>query len=90
MDRKPLYYKHVNNTFKFGSELQIFLDDKDTKLHQESLNKYLYFGYVKNSSLIKNVNQLDPGKYLELNYTRKYNYNSFSLGYSRKSSSLKL
>ena len=68
--QKPLYYKHVNNTFKFGSELQIFLDDKDTKLHQESLNKYLYFGYVKNGSLIKNVNQLDPGKYLELNYTK--------------------
>ena len=68
--QKPLYYKHVNNTFKFGSELQIFLDDGDKKLDKKSLNEYLYFGFVKNSSLIKNVNQLNPGNYLELNYAR--------------------
>jgi len=68
--QKPLYYKHVNNTLKFASELQIFLDDEDTKLNEESVNEYLYFGFVKNSSLIKNINQLNPGKYLELNYDR--------------------
>ena len=55
--QKPLYYKHVNNTFKFGSELQIFLDDIVTLLPLDSLIKYLYFGYVKYGSLIKNVNQ---------------------------------
>ena len=33
--QKPLYYKHVNNTLKFGSELQIFLDDGDKKLDKK-------------------------------------------------------
>ena len=30
----------------------------------------MYFGFAKNNSLIKNVNQLNPGNYLELNYAR--------------------
>lgn len=68
--QKPLYYKHVNNTLKFGSELQIFLNDEESKLHKKSLNEYLYFGFVKNGSLIKNINQLNPGNYLELNYDK--------------------
>ena len=52
-----------NKTFKFGSELQIFLNDKDVKLSLENLNKYLFFGFVKNGSLIKNINQLPLARF---------------------------
>ena len=65
-----MYYKHTNNKFKFGSELQIFLEDTDVKLNKEHLNKYLYFGFVKNNSLIDNLNQVPPGHFLEFEYDK--------------------
>ncbi len=68
--QKPLYYKYLNNELKFGSELQIFLEDTDTKINFESLNKYLYFGFVKNKSLIHNLNQLPPGHFLKFEYSK--------------------
>ena len=68
--QKPLYYKHSNNKFKFGSELQIFLDDTDVNLNKEHLNKYLYFGFVKNNSLIDKLNQVPPGHFLEFEYDK--------------------
>ena len=66
--QKPLYYKYVNQNLKFGSELKLFLNDADTKINTTNLNKYLYSGFVKDSSLICNVNQLPPGKFLEFEY----------------------
>ena len=76
--QKPLYYKYLNQTLKFGSELQLFLNDTDSKLNINNLNKYLYFGFVKHNSLINNVNQLPPGNFLEFNYekntTKIYTY----------------
>mgnify|MGYP006082327797 CR=1 FL=1 len=68
--QKPLYYKYFNQTFKFGSELQLFLNDADSKLNINNLNKYLYFGFVKHNSLINNVNQLPPGHFLEFDYMK--------------------
>ena len=75
--QKPLYYKYLNQTLKFGSELQIFLEDKNTKLSNKNLNQYLCFGFVKKSSLIKDINQLSPGSFLEFNY-KKNAYKIFS------------
>jgi len=69
--QKPLYFKYFNQTLKFGSELQLFLNDPDSKLNINNLNKYLFFGFVKNNSLINNVNQLPPGHFLEFNYEKK-------------------
>ncbi len=68
--QKPLYYKYLNQTLKFGSELQLFLNDTDSKLNINNLNKYLYFGFVKHNSLIDNVNQLPPGHFLEFDYKK--------------------
>ena len=69
--QKPLFFKYTKNILKFGSELQIFLDDEDIKLNQNNLNKYLYNGYVKNKSLIDNLSQVPPGQYLQFEYTKR-------------------
>jgi len=68
--QKPLYYKYFNQTLKFGSELKLFLNDVDSKLNINNLNKYLYYGFVKHNSLINNVNQLPPGHFLKFDYIK--------------------
>ena len=68
--QKPLYYKYLNQNLKFGSELKLFLNDADTKINTTNLNKYLYSGFVKNHSLINDVNQLPPGKFLKFDYKK--------------------
>ena len=68
--QKPLYYKHSGQILKFGSELKLFLNDSDSKLNINNLNKYLYFGFVKHNSLIDNVNQLPPGHFLKFEYKK--------------------
>jgi len=40
--QKPLYFKYFNQTLKFGSELQLFLNDPDSKLNINNLNS-IYF-----------------------------------------------
>ena len=75
--QKPLFYKYTKNILKFGSELQIFLDEDDIKLNSQNLNKYLYNGYVKNKSLIDNLSQVPPGQYLKFEYiNRKISFKS--------------
>ena len=47
-----------------------YFEDTDVKLNKEHLNKYLYFGFVKNNSLIDNLNQVPPGHFLEFEYDK--------------------
>ena len=69
--QKPLYFKYSNDVLKFGSELEVFLKDVDTKINIKNLNKFLYNGFVKNESLVDNLKQVPPGHYLEFNYYKK-------------------
>lgn len=71
--RKPLYWYQEQNHFIFASELkvmlssQLIIQDPST----DAVASYLYLGYVpRDMTLIKGVNKLLPGHYLELHKER--------------------
>ena len=78
---KPLYYSLVNKTLKFSSELSPLINDKsfDVKIDRSSLDNYLSWGYVSNSStMIKEINKLEPAHSLlfdlETSKLKKWRY----------------
>lgn len=67
---KPLYYRLLNGTLLFGSELKALQKHPDFKseLDLESLNQYLQFEYVPTPrTIFKNTSKLEPGSYLVYN-----------------------
>ena len=69
--QKPLYYSYKNEILKFGSELRIFLNEKNNKVHIQNLNKFLFNGYISNETLLENIYQVKPGSYIEFEYLKK-------------------
>ncbi|MGA1847655.1 asparagine synthase (glutamine-hydrolyzing) [Deferribacter abyssi] len=66
---KPLYYYHKDGLFMFASELKSFHQNPYFKksINQESLVKYLQFGYIPQPlSIFQNVYKLEAGYYLTL------------------------
>jgi asparagine synthase (glutamine-hydrolysing) len=64
---KPLYYAQVNGAFIFASEIRSILssDLVEAKIDQNNLSEYLRFLNISTpKTLIENVLQLCPGKYL--------------------------
>ena len=66
--QKPLYYKHNRNELKFGSEIKILIDENTKKIDTNNLNKFLYYGFSRNETLLNNIYQVPPGSFLEFDY----------------------
>ena len=70
---KPLFYINRKNNFFYGSEIPVleFYNKKKLKIDFDYLKKYLFFEYrALNSNdltLYKNVKELNPGTYIEIN-----------------------
>ena len=64
---KPLYYTLNDNRIKFSSEVKTLIDDS-SKISNESFGYYLnYQFYLSDETLIKDIFQVEPGCYLEIN-----------------------
>ena len=60
---KPLYYSHINKTFKFASELKALISDQSStsKINPIALDAYLTLGYVPmDLCIIQDINKLMP------------------------------
>ena len=74
MGIKPLYYAHINNEIIFGSEVKAILASGKIKsdFSNSAISNYLSFRYpVGTQSLFKNIYQLEPAHYLEIDLTTK-------------------
>lgn len=66
---KPVYYSFSNKRIVFGSEIKALLKsglvEKD--LNMDALGEFLSWEYIPGeSTLIKSINKLEPGKYIEI------------------------
>jgi len=65
---KPLYYSHVGQNIRFGSELKTILEHPDSSrvLDLEALQDYLSLNYVPGeNTLVRGIQKLRPGHLLE-------------------------
>ena len=63
---KPLFYKHINGTIKFGSELKALISDKSVEIRvsPKAMDSYLSMGYVSGSDcILEGFNKLPPAHY---------------------------
>ena len=65
---KPLYYCIIENNFFFSSEVKALLPFmKKINVDNNALLEYLIYQYnVSPQTLFQNVNQINPGEYLEI------------------------
>lgn len=66
---KPVYYAFNNKRIIFGSEIKAILESKlvEKELDMNSLGEFLSWEYIPGeSTLIKSIKKLEPGKYLEI------------------------
>lgn len=72
---KPMYYYNKNGVLAFSSELKSFyaLDGFKAELNKDLLDEYLIFRNTLHSTLIKDVNSIEPGHYYT--YTGAGNFN---------------
>jgi asparagine synthase (glutamine-hydrolysing) len=92
---KPLYYYTNNKKIFFSSRpLPILSLVGDLSYNLDSIQLYLDSGYLpRNKSIYKNINKLEPGKYLEFNQNSfqiisYWNLNDYTPDYSSKKSLL--
>ena len=92
---KPLYYYIDNKKIFFSSRpLPILSLVGDLSYNLDSIQLYLDSGYLpRNKSIYKNINKLEPGKYLEFNQNSfqiisYWNLNDYIPDYSSKKSLL--
>ncbi len=67
--KKPLYYKHNNDSLIFSSEIKGFFVDKKKSLsiNYESVINYFSLGYIPGFKTIFNeINEVKPGHYLSI------------------------
>ena len=79
---KPLYWGFDNlNSFIFASEISAFknLDNFSCHIDEKAVGLFFKYGYVPYPKCIyKNIKQLDPGKFLEINLNEnKYSSKKF-------------
>jgi asparagine synthase (glutamine-hydrolysing) len=78
---KPLYILEEENRISFSSEIKSFkaLPNFRFELDELNLDEFLLFRNLINKTLFKNIRNLSPGKYLEIdengNYQEKTFYN---------------
>ena len=65
---KPLYYSVIENNFFFSSEVKALLPFiKKINVDNNALLEYLIYQFsVSSKTLFQNVNQINPGEYLEI------------------------
>ena len=65
---KPLYYSVIENNFFFSSEVKALLPFiKKIDVDNNALLEYLIYQFsVSSKTLFQNVNQINPGEYLEI------------------------
>ncbi len=66
---KPVYYSFSNKRIVFGSEIKSILESNlvEKELNMDALGEFLSWEYIPGeSTLIKSINKLEPGKFLEI------------------------
>ena len=83
---KPLYYSLVENKLKFASELKGLLPLLEKKeLDNNSLQLYFQFNYIPDKqSIIKNVQQIEPGTYLSIKHKTPKINRYYQINYNTK------
>jgi asparagine synthase (glutamine-hydrolysing) len=83
---KPLYYSLVENKLKFASELKGLLPLLEKKeLDINSLQLYFQFNYIPDKqSIIKNVQQIEPGTYLSIKHKTPKINRYYQINYNTK------
>lgn len=68
---KPLYYADSQGSFRFASEIKSLLADRrvSREFDYQALDQYFALSYISAPSTgFKNIKQLKPGSYAEINY----------------------
>lgn len=76
---KPLYILEENNRIAFSSEMKSFkaLSNFKFELNEKHLDEFLLFRNLINKTLFKNIRNLTPGTYLEIDENGNYQEISF-------------
>ena len=64
--KKPLYYYYNNNILVFASELNALKNQLNLMVDKESINFFLRTGFFWKNTPFKNVYELEPGSYMEI------------------------
>jgi asparagine synthase (glutamine-hydrolysing) len=76
---KPIYFFRSNSIFAFSSEIKSFLclPNQKFELDEDKLDEFLLFRNLVNHTLIKGVQNLIPGTFLEINQNGETKLNEF-------------
>ncbi len=71
---KPLYYFLSDTIVSFSSELKPLIGLVSTSdISTESISEYLLYGYNnENRTIFNGIKKVEPGKYIEINYSLTY------------------
>jgi len=65
--KKPLYYFCHNKKFGFCSELNAISKLENFSLDYKNLHQFLRYGFIGNTTPYKEIFELEPGSYMEVN-----------------------
>lgn len=76
MGIKPLYYTFINKELLISSEIKGFIYNKNFQrnINMEALEEFFTFGDPLYDNLLKNVNEVNPGEIIEIDFNDKYNF----------------
>ena len=70
---KPLYYRKINNSFYFASEVkQLLILAKENIVNKKSLSNYLHhdLSFDEEQTFIENIYQVKPGHYIDFDLVK--------------------
>lgn len=72
LGQKPLYYKLIDGSLRFGSNLKSIYDKKHDEVRNSSLEDYLNYGVIPSpNTIFKNIYKLEPAQIITFDFSRK-------------------
>ena len=72
LGQKPLYYKLIDGSLYFGSNLKSIYNKKHDEVRNSSLEDYLNYGVIPSpNTVFKNIYKLEPAQIITFDFSRK-------------------
>lgn len=72
LGQKPLYYKLIDGSLHFGSNLKSIYDKKHDEVRNSSLEDYLNYGVIPSpNTIFKNIFKIEPAQIITFDFSRK-------------------